>query len=67
MKISLRAARVNAKMTQKFVANELGITEKTLSLWEKGVTYPNIIQAKKLGELYKTSLDDIIFCSKCSV
>ena len=36
MKISLKAARVNANFTQQEVANKLQISKHTVINWEKG-------------------------------
>lgn len=37
LQISLAAARVNAGLTQKYVAKELRVSNKTLANWENGV------------------------------
>lgn len=37
-KVSLAAARVNAKMTQEDVAKEMDVTKQTIINWEKGKT-----------------------------
>jgi len=58
-KISLRAARVDAGLTQKAAATAIGVTERTLSKWENGITYPNGAQLVGLGNLYGISLDRI--------
>lgn len=60
-RISLRAARVNAGITQKQTAAYVGVSNKTLVKWEKGSAYPNVCQAMKLCKLYGMSFDDIIF------
>jgi transcriptional regulator with XRE-family HTH domain len=57
--ISLAAARVNAKLTQEEVAKNLGISKTTLCNWENGNTEPTISQLRRLGELYKISIDYI--------
>lgn len=55
--ISLEAARVNAKLTQKQAAKEIGIRQETLSSWERGITYPKSNQLDKLLKLYKAPKD----------
>ena len=62
-KISLRAARVNANLTQEQVAKALNVTKKTIQNWEKGVTLPNIAQAASLQELFRYPLTHIFFGS----
>ena len=40
MKISLRAARVNADLTQQEVADKIGVSKHTIINWERGRTKP---------------------------
>ena len=60
-KISLKAARVNADMTQKEAAKLLNVDKSTIISWEKGKTHPDYIKAKKLSEIYGIQLDYINF------
>ncbi|MBQ8028058.1 MAG: helix-turn-helix transcriptional regulator [Clostridia bacterium] len=53
----LKVARKNSGMTQEQVAEKLGISRQTLSNWETGKTYPDIISVIRLSELYELSLD----------
>jgi DNA-binding XRE family transcriptional regulator len=62
MKISLRAARVNAGLTQKQAAIKLGITTPTLFHYETGETMPDAKVLILMADLYGISLDDINFC-----
>ena len=61
MGMSLRAARVNAGLTQKEAAKALNIGRNTIASYEKYRTKPNIDTAKKMAELYGVSTDDIFF------
>lgn len=61
LKISLAAARVNRGLTQRDVAEKMGISTKTLVNWENGVTYPTIERVYELCELYGVSVDNLIF------
>ena len=61
LRISLKAARVNADLSQKEVANILGVSNKTIHSWEKGDTFPSVSCINKLCKLYGVSYDDIIF------
>ena len=61
MAITLQAARVNAGLKQTEVAAKLGITPETLSRWEKGKSYPNVLQITELEKLYHISYADINF------
>lgn len=60
-RISLEAARVNAKLTQKEVCEKLGISVQTMVNWESGKTMPTVDNALKLCDLYGVKLDDINF------
>ena len=51
LRISLEAARVNAGLTQKELAKELGISNVTVINWEKGVTEPPLSQIRKISQL----------------
>lgn len=59
LKISLAAARVNADMTQKEVAETLHIDKATLIKWEKGRVSPRASQLLSLARLYGISMDNI--------
>lgn len=59
MKISLRALRVNAELTQEDAAKAIGVTKRTLQCWEANVTYPNYAKLAKICEVYKCGLEDI--------
>lgn len=60
-KISLAAARVNAKLKQTYVAWRLGVSVATLRNWECGKTFPNQPQIEALCELYGINYDCIDF------
>ena len=60
-KITLKALRVNAKMTQAEAAQKLEISKKTLSNWENGVTFPDQQAIEKICKLYGVSYDSINF------
>lgn len=61
MKVSLKAARVNAGYSQKKSADLLGISNKTLCSWENGRSMPNAHYVGKLCELYGVSYDNLNF------
>lgn len=61
LKITLRAARVNADLSQKEAAKKLGVSNNTLCNWEKGVSYPDAGQIDALCKLYGVHYDSIIF------
>ncbi len=59
MQITIKAARVNADLTQKEVCEAVNVAVSTLIRWEQGETFPTVPQLKKLCELYHCQLDDI--------
>lgn len=63
IKISLAAARVNAKLSQDEVATELKVSKSTVVNWEKGRSSPKVDQFEKLCTLYKIPKDFIFLPS----
>ena len=61
VKISIRAARVNVGLSQKEAAVRLGVSNKTLGNWEKGVTFPPADKIPAICELYGVSYDHLNF------
>ena len=61
MAITMKAARINANLTQEQAAKALEITKGTLASYEMGKTIPKIDMAKKIARLYGLTVDDIIF------
>lgn len=60
-KMTLEAARRNAKLTQAEAAKELGVAASTLRNWEKGITFPKQPAIEKMCELYGVPYDYISF------
>lgn len=63
LKISMAAARVNAKLTQKDFAELCGVRIETVNSWEQGKTEPPVSAIRKLSEESKIPMD-FIFCGK---
>lgn len=59
--LHLKAARVNAGLTQKQVAEMLGISKNTIINYEKYRTTPDVETSKTLAAIYGLTVDDIIF------
>lgn len=57
--VSLEAARVNARLSQKKAAKAMDVNPSTIANWESGKTAINADQFKKLCELYKVPMDVI--------
>lgn len=56
----LKKARMNSKLTQEKVAEEIQVSRQTISNWENGKYYPDIINVIKLSNLYNISLDELL-------
>ena len=61
MQMTLKAIRVNKGLSQEDAAKAIGISEDTLSNYERGKTYPDIPVLKKIEEVYETSYENINF------
>lgn len=57
--ISLKAARVNADLEQEEAAKEIGVTAKTLSNYERGITAIPGHLLKKAAKIYKIPEENI--------
>ena len=60
-KMTLRALRVNAGYTQKEVAKKMNKSNKTISSWENGESFPDPAEIDMLCDLYGVSYDHINF------
>lgn len=63
IEISIAAARVNSKMTQKEFADKIGVSLATVTNWEKGKTEPDASQLRVISKLSGIPMD-YIFISK---
>lgn len=61
LKISLKAARVNAMYSQKEAAKALGVSNSTLGKWEKGECFPSADKIIDICNLYGVNYDTINF------
>lgn len=61
MAITLKAARVNKKLSQKKAAKLIGVSVSMLSKWETGKCFPSARRIPKITETYGIKYDDLIF------
>lgn len=61
MKVSLKAARANANLTQTEAAKRIGVTKDTISNWENGKSFPDALKIRDIERVYNVVYDDIIF------
>ena len=57
---NLRETRKSSGFTQKQVATKLNVVESCYANWEQGRTEPNIEMLRKLSEIFKINIDDLI-------
>lgn len=60
LKISLKAARVNANLSQENVAKKMKKSKVTINNWENGKTEIDYGNLTELCRLYSVTMDDII-------
>lgn len=56
----IKNARMAANYTQEQIAEALGVSRQTISNWETGKTYPDIVSVVKMSDLYHISLDHLL-------
>ena len=61
MQITLRAARVNAGLTQKEAAQKIGVSLASLKNYEAGKSFPDVPTIKRIENAYGLEYRDIIF------
>lgn len=61
MSITLKAARVNMRMTQAQAAKKIGIALYTLQNYEAGKTFPDVPIIKKIEAVYGVPFAEINF------
>lgn len=60
-KITLKAARTNAGLSQREAAKILNVSNKTLCNWEKGRTYPKQNKIEEMCQLYHVEYNQLNF------
>lgn len=60
-KLPIKALRARIGLTQKEVANIMGVNKSTYGSWENYKTYPDAMQLLKLSNIFKCSLDTFYF------
>lgn len=58
--LSLAAARINARMTQKEVAEKMGVHTNTIINWENGSRLAPAEQILRLSELYDVPIEFLL-------
>lgn len=66
-KISLKAARVNANLSQEEAAKRIGVCKSTLQSYERGDTIPDWDTVDKITKVYKFPASLIFFSRKLAL
>ena len=56
----IRAYRTENKMTQEFVAEQLGVSRQAVSKWESGASDPSTTNLIALAKLFKIEPEELI-------
>jgi len=56
---NLRKLRLEKQMTQEQVAEKIGVSAQSVSRWETGATFPDILLLPELAKLYGVLVDDL--------
>lgn len=58
----IKKMRKRKMMTQKELAKLLNISDKAVSKWEVGDSYPDITLLTKIASIFEITVDDLLFC-----
>lgn len=61
IKVTLKTARELKKLSQEEAAELIGVSVDTLSNYERGKTFPDVVTLKKIEEVYEVSYNQLIF------
>ena len=56
----IKKARQEKGLTQEAAAEALGVSRQTISNWENGRTYPDILSVIRMSDVYAVSLDRLL-------
>ena len=57
---TLKEHRTRCKMTQEFVAEQLGVSRQAVSKWESGISDPSTSNLIALAKLYKVPVEELL-------
>lgn len=56
----IKELREQRKLTQLQLAEQLGVSDKTVSKWETGKGYPDITLLEPIAEVFRISVTELI-------
>lgn len=60
MGIKIKEMRIKRGLTQKQLAELLGVKQQNVSDWERGERSPSVKNLKKLSEILNCQIDDLV-------
>lgn len=60
IKLTMEAARMNKKMTQQDIADALGVSRKTVGLWESGKRKMKTVYVHMFCDVVGITEDDLL-------
>ena len=61
MRVTLKAARINAGFTQQEAAERIGVTSDTICNWERAKRFPKALHIRQIEKVYGVPYDNLIF------
>ena len=58
--IKIKAMRIKRGLTQKQLADRLGVKQQNVSDWERSLRSPSVKNLKKLSEILNCQIDDLV-------
>ena len=55
----LRAIRMQRSMTQKQLADDIGVTQSNVAMWESGAAMPSAAKLPELADALHCSIDEL--------
>ena len=56
----IKEARQKNSISQESLAEQLGVSRQTISSWETGKSYPDIVSVIKMSDIFNVSLDKML-------
>lgn len=61
IKMTMKTAREIKKLSQEDAARLIGVSVDTLSNYERGKTFPDVVTLKRIEKVYGVSYNQLIF------
>ena len=58
--MAIRILRIKSGYSQKNLAEELGVSQQSVSNWEKGSREPPIDMLKKMANIFNCTIDELV-------